>query len=71
MYYKSFPSFHCPAANQLRLAWYAAATHITIAPYQSDQAAEIVENDRENPRYYGACTRLFIHIHSCPICKGE
>lgn len=61
----------CPTANALRLAWYRAATPLDNPPKSDPVAARIIDLDREKPAYYGAKTRLQLHIESCPICKGE
>ena len=66
-----FPSFRCPTANRLRLAWYRAATPLNNPPKSDPIAAQVIDQDREKPAYYGAKTRLQLHIESCPICKGE
>ena len=61
----------CPKANALRLAWYAAATPLRRLPKDDPFAAEAIADDRNKPEYYGAKTRLQLHIQSCPFCKGE
>lgn len=61
----------CPTANALRLAWYQAATQVSIAPKSDPFVAEIIAQDRDKPAYYGARTRLQIHIQNCQYCKGE
>lgn len=67
----NLPSLTCPTANNLRLAWYNAATQLSLPPKASQDIAAVYIEDRDKPAYYGAKTRLLIHIESCPICKGE
>ena len=52
-------TYSCPVCCELRLAWYATATPLSVPDY------EVIARDRRKPAYRAALARLREHRREC------